>query len=91
MRAAGEVDVHNRAGCGRVCRRELRQCIIAPGNSLLRKIEIKIDAVRNALATQRFKPRINGFADRAELCVGRIAQRANGKARIIETRRGIAH
>src|SRR5262249_57908101 len=55
------------------------------------EIEIAIDAIDDALATQGSQPFVDPLADRAELRISGIAQRKNAELDTIEARSTFAH
>ena len=67
------------------------QRVADPFRGGLGEIEIAIDAIRDALAAERFQPRVERLADGAELHIGRVAEREHAELDAVEARRGVAH
>ena len=72
-------------------RRQSGERLLRPVRSLLGEIEIEVNAISGAFAAQGFQPRVDVFADLAEMHIRRVAQRQHRESHAIEARRGIAH
>ena len=68
--------------------RERLQRAADPLRGRLGEIEIAIDAIRDALAAERFEPRVDRLADGAELDIGGVAERQHAELDAVEARRG---
>ena len=89
LRTALEVDVDDSGSAGGLGRRQLSEGLLRPLGRLLGIVEVKIDAVEGALATQRLEAQIDRLAGGAELRIRRVAQREDGKAHALDARGAI--